>query len=120
MAVARLLLVDDDPALADLLKKYLARLGYQVDACTSPEDALALFEADPDRYALVLTDLTLPRINGEEMLGRMRARNPRLRAVIASGYPYQPRAAHVGFLQKPFLPKMLADEIEKALKGKKP
>ena len=120
MADVRLLLVDDDPALLELLKKYLLRLGYEVDACQGPEEALALFDADPDRYALVLTDLSLPRIGGEEMLGRMRARNPRLRAVIASGYPHQPRFPHVGFLQKPFLPKMLADEIEKTLKRKKP
>jgi DNA-binding NtrC family response regulator len=120
MADARLLLVDDEPALAELLKKYLVRIGYEVDSCTTPEDALALFEADPERYALVLTDLTLPRMNGEEMIGVMRARNPRLLAVIASGYPYQPRYPRVAFLQKPFLPKMLADEIEKLLQGRKP
>jgi DNA-binding NtrC family response regulator len=119
MADTRLLLVDDEPALADLLKKYLARLGYEVDVCTTSEDALALFDADPDRYALVLTDLSLPRINGEEMLGRMRVRNPGLRALISSGYPYQPASQHTGFLQKPFLPKMLADEIEKMLKERK-
>jgi DNA-binding NtrC family response regulator len=120
MADIRLLLVDDEPALVDLLKTYLARLGYEVDACTTPEDALALFDADPNRYALVLTDLTLPRMNGEEMLDRMRARNPKLRALIASGYPYEPRSPRVGFLQKPFLPKMLAEEIERMLKGRKP
>ncbi len=116
MGAARLLLVDDEAALLELLKKYLERLGYEVDACTAPEDALALFQADPQRYALVLTDLTLPRITGEEMLDQMRARNPRLRAVVSSGYPYSPRSAHVEFLQKPFLPKMLAAAIEKMLK----
>ena len=117
MAAARLLLVDDEAALLDLLKKYLERLGYEVDACVGPEDALILFNTDPNRYALVMTDLTLPGISGEEMLDRMRTRNPRLRAVIASGYPYAPRSAHVEFLQKPFLPKMLAETIEKSLKA---
>jgi CheY-like chemotaxis protein len=114
---ARLLLVDDEPPLADLLKKYLERLGYTVDACTSPEDALAKFEANPQQYALVLTDLTLPGMNGEELLDRMRQRNPQLRAIISSGYPYEPRAPRVAFLQKPFLPKMLAQEIERTLKA---
>jgi DNA-binding NtrC family response regulator len=118
MEGSRLLLVDDEAALLDLLKKYLERLGYEVDACTAPEDALALFDSDPQRYDLVLTDLTLPGINGEEMLNRMRARHPGLRALVASGYPYQPRAARVVFLQKPFLPKMLAAAIEKMLKAK--
>jgi FixJ family two-component response regulator len=60
--------------------------------------------------------LTLPGINGEELIDRMRARNPRLRAVVASGYPYVPRSKRVTFLQKPFLPKMLADAIETILK----
>src|SRR2546427_122734 len=39
----RLLLVDDEAGLLDLLKRYLERLGYQVDACTAPEDAIALY-----------------------------------------------------------------------------
>jgi CheY-like chemotaxis protein len=112
----RLLLVDDEAGLLDLLKKYLERLGYQVDACTSPEDAIAMYAADPHSYAIVLTDLSLPGMNGEEMLDRMRARNPRLRGIISSGYPYEPSSKDVGFLQKPYLPKMLAQEIERLLR----
>jgi DNA-binding NtrC family response regulator len=108
---ARLLLVDDEPALLDLLKKYLERLGYEVDARGSPEEALGAFEQDPRRYALVLTDLTLPGISGEQMLDRMRERNPQLRAIISSGYPYQPRSSQTGFLLKPYAPKMLAELI---------
>ena len=108
----RLLLVDDEPALLDLLKKYLERLGYEVDARGSPQEALAAFEQDPRRYALVLTDLTLPGISGEQMLDRMRERNPQLRAIISSGYPYQPRSVQTGFLLKPYAPKMLAELIK--------
>ena len=52
-------------------------------------------------------------MTGEEMIERMRASNPQLRAVIASGYPYQPRLSGVEFLQKPFLPKMLLDVMER-------
>jgi CheY-like chemotaxis protein len=111
MNSGRLLLVDDDAALLDLLKRYLERLGYEVDACLSPEQALALLTAGPDRYKLVLTDLTLDGMNGEEMIDRMRECNPKLPAIISSGYPHRPRAEGVAFLQKPFLPKMLADAI---------
>ena len=116
MGAVRILLVDDEAPLLDLLKKYLERLGYEVDACPTPESALALFEADPSRYSLVLTDLTLPGMNGEEMVVRMRARAPKLRVIIASGYPYEPRGKRTSFVQKPFLPKMLVAEIEKLLK----
>jgi DNA-binding NtrC family response regulator len=107
-----LLLVDDEPALLELLKKYLERLGYQVDAYLTAEEALSQFDANPARYALVLTDLTLPGLGGEEMLDRMRTRHPALRAIISSGYPYIPRSKKILFLQKPYVPKMLAEMIE--------
>jgi two-component system cell cycle sensor histidine kinase/response regulator CckA len=112
----RILLVDDEAPLADLLKRYLERLGYEVDSCLTPADALVRFEADPNGYALVLTDLTLPGMKGDEMLAQMRALSPKLRAIISSGYPYEPRGKRTAFLQKPFLPKMLAEQIETLLK----
>ncbi len=113
----RLLLVDDEPGLLDLLKKYLERLGYDVDARSSSEEALAAFDQDPARYALDMTDLTLPGISGEQMLERMRARVPMLRAIISSGYPYHPRSGQTGFLLKPYAPKMLAELIKSLTAG---
>lgn len=115
-----LLLVDDEVALADLLKKYLERLGYRVDACTHPEAALALLDAHPERYTLLITDLTLPAMSGDELIGRARERAPQLRAIVASGYAYEPRVAGVEFLQKPFLPKLLAEAVGRALQAKVP
>ncbi|MDP8989658.1 MAG: response regulator [Acidobacteriota bacterium] len=111
----RLLLVDDEPALANLLKKYLERLGYQVDACTHPGDALKLLDENPERYRLLVTDLTLPDMNGEELVLRSRERAPLLRAIIASGYPYEPRTEGVEFLQKPFQPAALAQAVKRVL-----
>jgi CheY-like chemotaxis protein len=115
MGGARILLVDDEAPLLDLLKRYLERLGYEVEACLTPADALKSFEADPSRYSLVLTDLTLPGMSGDEMIARMRTTAPKLRVIISSGYPYEPKGKRTGFLQKPFLPKMLADLIEQML-----
>ena len=111
-----LLIVDDEPNLLDLLRRYLGRLGYEVVTCGNPQDALALFQATPDRFSLAITDLSLPALNGEELIERMRLIRPGLPAIITSGYPYRPRAG-IGFLQKPFLPKMLAEAVETALKG---
>jgi CheY-like chemotaxis protein len=108
-----LLLVDDEPALLELLKKFLERQGYRVHSCGHPSDALKLFEDTPSRFDLIVTDLTLPGMTGEELIERIRALQPRIPAVIASGYPYQPRLAGVEFLQKPFLPKMLLEMMER-------
>ncbi len=86
-----------------------------MDVFASAEEAMPLFQADPRRYALVLTDLTLPGMNGEEMIEQMLASNPSLKAIVSSGYPRHPRSKQVAFLQKPFVPKMLAELIEKTL-----
>jgi DNA-binding NtrC family response regulator len=115
----RLLIVDDEPNLLNLLQRYLGRLGYQIEARSDAQEALALFQAQPDRYSMAITDLSLPVLNGEELIEKIRQIRPGLPAIITSGYPYQPRAAGVGFLQKPFLPQTLAEAVEQALKGAK-
>ncbi len=115
MTLPRLLLVDDETALTELLKKYLERCGHLVEACTDPHAALQLMEADPASFSLLITDLTLPGMSGEELTERMRAVNPHLPVIIASGYPYAPRAHGVEFLQKPFLPRMLVEAIRRLL-----
>jgi DNA-binding NtrC family response regulator len=116
MGALRLLIVDDEPNLLDLLRRYLGRLGYQVETCGDAEKALALFQEEPDRFSLAITDLSLPGLSGEDLIERMRQTHPGLPAIITSGYPYQPRGAGIEFLQKPFLPQMLAEAVEKALK----
>ena len=110
-----LLLVDDEAALLDLLKRYLERLGYSVEAYSSAEAALAAFHSRPASYRLVMTDLTLDGMSGEEMIERMRSLNPSLKAIISSGYPYEPRTAETVYLQKPYVPKALSDLIAKLL-----
>ncbi len=102
----------------------MRRLGYQVDACRGGEQAWRLFEAHPDAYALVLADITMPEMSGQEMLGRMLERNPGICILICSGYPFDtatipaPNPAQVGFLQKPFSPRMLAGAVEQLLAGR--
>ena len=112
----RLLIVDDEPTLLQLLRRYLERQGFAVEACGTAEQALAAFDADPNGYSMVITDLTLPGANGAELIEKLRVKNPVLPGIIASGYPYEPQLAGVGFLQKPFLPQMLAEQIASALK----
>lgn len=116
MSRVPILIVDDESGLLLLLRRYLERLGYDVDAADTAEEALALFESNPDRHACVLTDLTLPGMGGEELVERLRAIRPGLPALISSGYPYDPRSAATGFLQKPYLPAMLAEAIERILR----
>jgi DNA-binding NtrC family response regulator len=114
--MARLLLVDDEAMLLQLLKRYLERQGHQVETAESAEAALENFGAKATEFDLVISDLTLPGMNGEQLVGELRRIHPKLPGVIASGYPFEPQLKQVDFLQKPFLPQMLVEQIEKTLK----
>ncbi len=116
MSSARVLIIDDEPALIILLRRYMTRLGFEVDTASTAEEALTLFTQDPDKYACVLTDLKLPGMGGEELLERLRELRPGLPALITSGYPYRPNSPATGFLQKPYLPGVLAEELERLLR----
>jgi|SRR6476646_6784895 DNA-binding NtrC family response regulator len=119
----RILLVDDEPALTKLMQTYLARMGYTVDATLTAEEALSLFAANPEDYHLVVADITLPDLAGNEMAVRMAEQNPKLRILLCSGYPFAvdslPEHIRGRFasLQKPFLPNMLAESIQKLLQS---
>jgi DNA-binding NtrC family response regulator len=122
----RILVVEDEVSLIQLLEKYLRRLGYEVDAYSASKDALARFEAAPQSYDLVIADLGLPEIPGDTLLTRMLEMRPDLRILICSGSPFYlsnlPEALEkqVAFLQKPFVPKMLAEAITRLLDKDKP
>jgi DNA-binding NtrC family response regulator len=120
----RILIVDDELSLLAVLEQYLSRLGYEVSACRSGQQAWELFERQPSAYSLVMADIVMPEMSGQEMLVRMLELNPNICILICSGYPFDtstlPAAAQqqIGFLQKPFTPKMLAGTIEQLLKSR--
>ena len=80
-----ILLVDDEERVARYLARRLRRSGYAVDVFTDPEDALAAFGKQPERYGLVIADNTMPRYKGTALIQRMRADSPRLAAILITG-----------------------------------
>ncbi len=80
-----ILLVDDEERVARYLARRLRRSGYEVDAFTDPEEALAAFEKAPERYGLVIADNTMPRYKGTALIQRMRADSPHLTAILITG-----------------------------------
>jgi len=120
---ARLLIVDDEPSVLELLRRYLERLGHSVDIASNAEQALTLVERSRGAYDLVIADLQLPDLNGEEMIRQMRYHHPQLNALISSGHPSPSASADPSsrrlFIQKPFLPQELADRISEILDSRK-
>ncbi len=109
-----ILLVDDEEMLTELGRERLERLGYRVTALTSSREALALFEADPDRFDLVITDQTMPELTGAEMAAEMLRLRPDTPIILCTGFSSQispEKARRIGirrFLMKPTGPETAA------------
>lgn len=82
----RILLVDDDHTVAKMVRQVLERLGYQVTAHTSSLDALAAFKSDPKRFDLVLSDMTMPAMAGDQLAREILAIRPSIPVIISTGY----------------------------------
>jgi CheY-like chemotaxis protein len=113
----RLLVVDDEPCLRDLLQTSLAIQGYEVCVAQDGFDALAQMRgALPD---LILTDLKMPNMSGFEFLSVVRRRFPQIPTIAISG-EFEPAAEELGvladaFLAKPHAPKELFAKIAELL-----
>ncbi|HCY83592.1 MAG TPA: PAS domain S-box protein, partial [Desulfobacteraceae bacterium] len=82
----RILVVDDEASIAKLMKKMLESLGYQVFTRTSSVEALALFRSKPNDIDLVLTDMTMPDMTGDELGAEISAIRPDIPIILCTGY----------------------------------
>ena len=115
------LAVDDDPAIIDLLAETLTPLGYKILAAASGEEALSLMSSQQEKIDLLLTDVVLPGIKGQELAERMLVTFPELRILFMSGF-LCPSMAHSdsergfeAFIQKPFATNSLLRKMRKLL-----
>jgi DNA-binding NtrC family response regulator len=81
-----ILVVDDETAVCDVVGTVLSRVGYQVTQHTNPGDALDAFRDDPDKYDLVLTDLTMPGMTGIDLAKRLFEIRPGLPVLLTTGF----------------------------------
>jgi PAS domain S-box-containing protein len=114
----RILVVDDEPAIARMVKRVLERAGYEVVETTESRAALQAFGRHPDLFDALVTDQTMPEIPGTELVERVRAIRPELPVVLMTGFsetvgPEEAEALAIGeFLMKP----VTSDEIARAVR----
>lgn len=82
---AGILYLDDEEPLVFLVTRVLKRLGYEPSGFTSAAEALTVFKSDPRKYALVLTDLSMPWTNGLDFARDLLAAAPGTPVVIVTG-----------------------------------
>ena len=116
-----ILAVDDDPIILDLLEEVLKPLGYKLLSAASGEEALAMAASHKDKIDLLLTDVVLPGIKGQELARELLHSCPEVNVLFMSGY-LCPSMAHDNseqrfdaFIQKPFSPNALLRKMRKLL-----
>jgi CheY-like chemotaxis protein len=116
-----ILAVDDSQEILALEKRMLESLGYQVTVYSDPEEALETFQARPDDFDLLLTDMTMPGMTGVQLANEIFTIRPKMPIVLCTGFSElinEERAKALGlkgFIMKPVVKKDLALTIRKAL-----
>ena len=120
----RILYVDDEPALVKIGKRMLESLGYKVTGRTSSIEALQLFKAKSDCFDLIITDMTMPNMTGEQLARELMRINPEIPVILCTGYSTQinqHKATAMGIralVSKPVLKKDFAEAIRKVFDKK--
>ncbi|NTU68390.1 MAG: PAS domain S-box protein [Chlorobiaceae bacterium] len=81
-----ILFIDDEQAAVQIMTIMLGKLGFSVEAKSSPMEALRIFRENPDRFDLVITDLTMPEMTGLQLAEELRKTRPNLPVILMTGY----------------------------------
>jgi CheY-like chemotaxis protein len=121
--IERILLIDDEPALVNMGEQILTSLGYDVTTRTSSIEALELFKAKKDRFDLVITDMTMPKMTGEDLSKELMKIRPDIPVILCTGFSARidaKKATDMGikaFVSKPILKREIAETIRTVLEG---
>jgi CheY-like chemotaxis protein len=119
----RILFVDDELPIVRMGSQTLSRLGYQVSECTGSLEALNMFRSGTDHFDLVITDMTMPNMSGDELAKALLAIRPDIPIILLTGYSKrvdERTMAAIGikaFAFKPIIRKELAAMVRDVLDG---
>jgi DNA-binding NtrC family response regulator len=107
--LAKLLVVDDDSDIVQVLKLGLLKNRFLVNAFTNPEEALQSFKSDAESYCLVLSDVRMPGLSGIQLARKTKEINPAVKVVLMTAFEIRdsefskvfPSTQVDGFVQKP-------------------
>lgn len=116
-----LLLIEDEPDVADLASEMLAEEGYRVVIAHDGFEALKIYEQMGKQIGLVILDYFLPVIDGDAVFEELRALNPKINVVLSSGFAEQTKIASMlaqglrGFIPKPYSREKLLEQVRSTL-----
>ena len=118
------LFIDDEEVLVEIGSQILEQLGYEVVTKQSSVQALELFRAEPDRFDLVITDMTMPHMTGDKLAQELMKIRPKIPIILCTGHSglvSEEKAEEIGikaFVMKPLVMRNLAEAVRKALDEK--
>lgn len=121
----QILIVDDEKFIGDIGQDMLSGLGYSVDIKTDPLDALKTFLSQPEKYDLIITDWTMPKMNGEELIKEFKKIRPELPTILCTGFNKRLISEETSnteadaMLMKPILMNTLSQTVRRVLDSKK-
>lgn len=120
-----LLLIEDEPDVADLASEMLAEEGYRVVIAHDGFEALKIYEQMGKQIGLVILDYFLPVIDGDAVFDELRSLNPKINVVLSSGFAEQTKIASMlaqglrGFIPKPYSREKLLEQVRSTLDAAK-
>lgn len=125
-ATGTVLVVDDEPMVLRVVNRILRQEGFTVLEAANGREALDLYRSKGDEIDVILLDMTMPVMDGEETLKALRALDPKAKVVLSSGFAEEEVVANLvaasaqGFLQKPYKQEGLLAEVRRVLEGPAP
>jgi PAS domain S-box-containing protein len=119
-----ILLVEDDPAILDMVRSILTIQGYRVLPANTTGEAIRLAGEHAGEIQLLMTDVIMPGMNGKDLANKLQLRHPQIKCLFMSGYTSNVIAHHgvldeeVHFIQKPFTLTRLAAKLREVLDGR--
>jgi CheY-like chemotaxis protein len=119
----RVLFIDDEPTIVNMGRQILESLGYDVTIRTSSIEALELFKSQAGKFDIVITDLTMPQMTGEELAKKLIQIRPDIPVILCTGFSFrmdEKKAKDMGIralISKPILKREIAETIRAVLDG---
>jgi CheY-like chemotaxis protein len=121
MGTERILVVDDEAALVQMTVLMLEKLGYAVVGTSSSTEALKVFQTQPDRFDLVITDMAMPEMAGDQLAKKIFSIRPNMPIILCTGHSDRIDAESAtdlgiaGYCMKPIVMKALALQVRNVL-----
>jgi two-component system cell cycle sensor histidine kinase/response regulator CckA len=113
--------VDDEEVILNVCRGILEKLGYRILVAKSGQEAIERYRENQQEIDLILMDMVMPGMGGEETFDRLRSINPKVRIILSTGFSLEGKAGQLlekgcrGFIQKPFKMNLLSQTIREVL-----